>query len=342
MTKLPDGVTVDAASQYRFDQFLDKEFLLKVFSALQEMMGSQFSDYDWHIVSTHNTAVVPESADSPSPRKVLLFTSDESSSVPQHLSDRYFAIFKAYLPAELPGTNIFPLSLGYVGDVPTCTPPKPILDRSINVFFAGNLNESRIAFYCGLHPILRRLPTSAARNVLRGAAHARLRFLLDPAFSSVLSPSVLRFTDGFRKGFAPGEYGSLLNESKIVLCPKGFRSSETFRYYESMRAGAIVFSEPLPDTHFYRGSPAITVSDWRTALAIAEDILKDPARQVELQKSSIRWWQQVCGETATASYIAEVLRRLEASAKRKSIKASSGATRDDLSGAGCREERGEN
>src|SRR5690606_30233071 len=79
-------------------------------------------------------------------RKVLLYFSDEKGEDPAYFSDRYFAIFKSYLPRTSSSLNVFPLPLGYVKDVPEL-PTKPIDERKYNVFFRGNLNVNRLPFY---------------------------------------------------------------------------------------------------------------------------------------------------------------------------------------------------
>jgi len=37
-----------------------------------------------------------------------------------------------------------------------------------------------------------------------------------------LPGSYIKFTSGFKAGLSPQQYGSMLADSKIVLCPKGF------------------------------------------------------------------------------------------------------------------------
>ena len=87
----------------------------------------------------------------PEANKILFFISDELSSTSIGLRDKYLAIFKGYLPHEMPGTNIFSFNIGYAKDVPELG-TRSIAERHINVFFSGNLNESRIPLYIALHP----------------------------------------------------------------------------------------------------------------------------------------------------------------------------------------------
>jgi hypothetical protein len=83
----------------------------------------------------------------------------------------------------------------------------------------------------------------------------------------------------------------------------GARSPETFRHIEAMRAGAVVISQPLPDTHFYRGSPIVSVENWKEGIHRAKQLLNDPLALADLQEATINWWETVCSEAATASYM---------------------------------------
>lgn len=70
-----------------------------------------------------------------------------------------------------------------------------------------------------------------------------------------------------------------------------------------MRAGAVIISEQLPDTFFYRDSPIITVPDWQLGLDKAKKLLKQPDVLATIQTATIEWWEEVCSEKATAKYV---------------------------------------
>jgi hypothetical protein len=74
-----------------------------------------------------------------------------------------------------------------------------------------------------------------------------------------------------------------------------------------MRAGAVVVSGPLPDTHFYRGSPIVTVRSWMEGIARTKRLLSDPHELADLQAQTVAWWESVCSEDATARYMAKRL-----------------------------------
>lgn len=304
---MAENVLLDSASAYQWEALNETVFLKNFFKCLSCEMGNDFSRYTYYIFSSHEPSTVPHSADNRSRNKILFFISDESASIPVALRENYFAIFKGYMPYEMAGSNVFPFNIGYAKDVPGFKPP-PIRARPIDVFFSGNLNDNRIAFYSALHPILRHLPQPLAAKAFNKYRH-RLR----TSFEAVFPHSSIQFTNGFKHGLSPECYGDLLCKSKIVLCPKGFRSPETFRHIEAMRAGAVVLSEELPDTHFYRGSPIVTIANWREGLRTARKLLADPDNLIRLQKQTSDWWRNVCSEAATASFVASQIQLLRQS-----------------------------
>lgn len=311
--RLERNVFYDSASAYRWGDLNETAFLERVMAELKALMGDAYLEYAFFILSSHDPNVRPESVSDPSPRKVLIFVSDESASIPSGLQPHYLAIFKGYLPREVPGANVFPFNLGYVRDVPTY-PFKPVPDRPINVFFSGSLSVKRLDLYRSLHPLYGRLPESAARRALSMSSRRFGRWAFPTDLSRSLPGSVLQFTDGFKEGLSPAEYGRKLADSRIVLCPSGGSSPETFRHIEAMRAGAVLISEALPDTHFYRGAPILTVADWETGVEQARQLIDHEESLTEMQRDTLEWWDSTCSEAATARYVCDRLRDMSARA----------------------------
>jgi hypothetical protein len=311
MKELSPNVFYDPASTHQWADLNETAFLERVIEALRKGMGDAFTTHMFFILSARTPDVWPESASDPSPRKVLILISEESSSIPTALRSQYLAIFKGYLPRELPGSNVFPFNIGYVRDVPVF-PVKPVEERSIHVFFSGHLSSKRVQMYRAFHPVYKRLPGGAARGAFKLSRRRYGRWLVQHDLSRALPRSLVRFTEGFQHGLSRAEYGECLANSRIVLCPSGASSPETFRHLEAMRAGAVLVSEPLPQTHFYRGAPIVTVDDWRSGMATVRHLLEDEAALKELQRATIDWWQNVCSEAATAEYIQDSLTELTA------------------------------
>jgi hypothetical protein len=300
------NVLYDAASDHRWGELKQRPFLETVFAHLRDELGAAFDDYTFHVVSSHNPDVRPQSLDADGARKVLLWISNESAATPTALAPHYHAVFKTHLPAEMPGTNIFAFNIGYAGHPPR-REPTPMAERPINVFFSGQLTLDRRPLYCALHPVYGRLPSRVFDHVLSLRRRGFRRLYRDD-LSSAVPGSILRFTDFFMEGLSPAEYLRLLGECRIALCPPGARDPETFRHLEATRAGAVVVSLPMPSTHFYRGAPFVIVDDWRAGIARCRELLEDGERLADLQAATLRWWDEVCCERATARYVAECLR----------------------------------
>ena len=118
---------------------------------------------------------------------------------------------------------------------------------------------------------------------------------------------VVLFSDRFRGGLAPEEYARHLADSTLVLCPAGFQQPETFRHYEALRAGAVIVSEPLPDTILYRDAPFLAVTDWAQGLLEARRLADDLDRVSDMQGASRRHFERVLSPQATAERMARTM-----------------------------------
>ena len=290
-------------SHYPFYELNESEFIKKIFVELREMMGISFFDYEFFIFSNHDVSKKPHSVNFHSEKKkVLLYFSDEQGQNPKDFSDEYFAIFKSYLPKETALPNVFPLSLGYVKDVPEVA-VVPFEERVYNVFFSGNLNTNRIDFYRSLSCLKYLIPSK--KFVFKSLCNLLLKTKSD--FSNYFPDSIIKFNGKFRSGLNPLKYGEILVHSKVALCPKGFSSPECFRHYESIRAGCIVISEKLPDNELYRNSPIIQVENWDQGLEIVRGLLKNENKMKEIHLKTLAWWENKLSERATANYITHCL-----------------------------------
>ncbi|MBN1106653.1 MAG: hypothetical protein JXL84_24840 [Deltaproteobacteria bacterium] len=305
------NVYLDSRSAYSFLELNESEFILRVFLSLREMMGHAFTTTDFIVFSSHNPDELPGSLSSEKRRKrVLIFLSDETGGIPAHLSIHYSAVFKCYLPYDDGLDNIFSFPLGYVKGVPSAE-YKPLKVRKYGLFFTGNLNSPRIELYKQLS-ILKFFPSLLIRRLRRKSI---TRGILDRAigldFSHCFHNSFIRFTSSFKSGMGQVEYAQILADSRIALCPRGFRSSETFRHFEAMRAGCIIVSERLPRTAFYEHSPIVQIDDWKSGLRKASEILRSDALQEEMAIKTREWWEKRCSEESTARFILDKLDKPE-------------------------------
>lgn len=289
---------------YKYEQLLERDYLEAVYRCLCAELGCGMDDYEFLLWSAMGDGQYPTSTQSGIRNKrVLIHISDETSSVPLHLTGRFTAIFKCFLPREYPRESIYALPLGYTSGFPGGQ-VLPTLQRRFNVCFVGCLQENRF----GLLTVLSQLARSSQDHIAsdgtrtaedRSAPGAILRDL-----SNAFPQSFIQFTSGFAKGLDRTAYGTILRDSKIALCPAGWKSSETFRHFEAMRAGCILVSDVLPNTRIYRNAPIIQIRDWRSLDKIVSGLLSDTKRMAELQQMSLEWWTNVCSEKAVAAFIA--------------------------------------
>lgn len=302
-----NNIHYDQNSLYALDQLNEADYIESVLEHLVELLDSKFSNYNFFIYSNHGPGnPPPESVNYFSPKKkVLLYFSDEHGEDPSAFSESYHAIFKSYIGTPKEARNIFPLALGLVNDVPLY-PIVPINERKINVFFSGNLNQNRVALYKSLTSLDRLFP----ERLLTSTTGVKLLVNIKSDFSKRFEDSLILFNNGFKSGLSPSAYGETLSQSKVILCPRGYFSTECFRHYEALRAGCVVISERLPDNHLYKNSPIIQIDNWNDGLKQADKLLADKGKLIQLSQQGLDWWENVFSEKATANYIADRLNYL--------------------------------
>lgn len=304
-------VFLDPNSGHQWDDLIQRDFLAEIFQVLTERLSPEMQDIRFYVFSPLDAKQRPASADFVDERKVLIFLSDEADSVtPTALSSQYLAIFKPSMRTEMPGSNIFTMSLGLANGVPASF-PKPMAERPVDVLFTGNLNRNRYPLYFAFHPLLRRFPAFARNRLFHFLVRSPLRRLLRQDFSTTdTGRRIVTFTNGFGQGLSRNDYGRLLADSRIVLAPRGFVSAETFRHLEALRAGAVVVSERLPDTFLYRDAPIQCINDWHQGLLHVEALLRDPQRLQALQNAGLRWYEEVLSPRAEALRMMDTVRNV--------------------------------
>lgn len=302
------NVLYDNSSTYTFDILNESLFLEETFTMLSQLMKNEFEDYLFFILSSHDPSVIPSSITyKTKKKKILIFISEESGVTPQHLCQYYFAIFKSYIKTDkILEKNIFNFSIGCVNDVPEL-PIKPLNSRKYLVFFSGSLNDSRMHFYAAFIPWLNSKKRTFSGSFIN---HQKILVLLKSNFSKKFPSSYIRFTNGFKKGLKPETYGKLIADSKIVLCPKGSKSAESFRHNEAMRAGCVVVSEKLPKNHFYENSPIIQIDNWAEGLQKTSELLNNEVELIKISHATQMWWREKCSPKAITKYIYSSIQKI--------------------------------
>lgn len=134
------------------------------------------------------------------------------------------------------------------------------------------------------------------------------RYLICELFKKC-QPYHIHETSGFNSGILePSVYGSILRQSKFVLCPVGNCSLDTFRLYEALEAGAIPLTlytninQPFVRhlahywSHIFTDSPhnipLIMNHTWEQNVQVVEYYLAHPEQYLRVQCHVMTFWKK--------------------------------------------------
>jgi hypothetical protein len=101
-------------------------------------------------------------------------------------------------------------------------------------------------------------------------------------------------------------YAEILARCKISLVPRG-TCYDTYRFFESLKAGCVVICEHLPDVWFYQGHPGITIKDWRDLPRLLDRLLSDPELLERKSEEAIKFYNERCRQEVVAKRMVEFL-----------------------------------
>lgn len=206
-----------------------------------------------------------------------------TDNIPQKWRDNA-TIFKAYLLQEQEHGSVHSLPLGYNKKHKKLV-NRPITERPIDVFFAGNVcSANRRRHVSSVIDFFEKMPKQQ-------------RPYLD-----------FNITRGFNVGLDADTYSQKLHDSKIVVCPVGNVSVETFRHYEAMRSGAIVVSPKLPETKIYKDAAICQVEDWNKDVGnVIMDLLSDLDMLQLVQTRQQQTYDNRYKAESVAKYITDII-----------------------------------
>jgi hypothetical protein len=300
--------------KYKYEELQECESLDKLFHELQQAFGSEFEQYEFVLYSTNGSTNPPVPIKlTGDKKKVLIYISDEEMLAPYELCKDFVAIFKWHLPKDFKmERNIYPFPLAPSRGAEEF-PIIPINERPFNVFFSGNLNANRYPLYKEL-TLLKHIPDLPA-PIEKQAARVFSKIIksyFKTDLSDAFPDSCIKFKNGYLQGSVKA-FSQMLHDSKIAICPSGFKSPETCRHFEAMRAGCVVISPPLPEYYLYKDSPIVILDSWKNLRKTVESLLSSPDRLHDLQEKTLYWWENVCSEKSTALYIRDRVKDMERS-----------------------------
>jgi hypothetical protein len=197
---------------------------------------------------------------------VLIITGDEANDFPiERLQHENMIIWQATPKPGVPHPHVNRF-IG-CGTTPHMTKlPKERPEKDLGYYFAGQVTHTR-RFQC----------VSELRNLPGGE-------LLETA--------------GFTQGLAPEEYVAKMARARVVPCPSGPETPDTFRVFEALESGAIPIVDALSPSSdktgywqmlFGMDPPFPIIEDWSTLPGLIEyynDVYTAKSNEV------FAWWQQ--------------------------------------------------
>jgi Glycosyl transferases group 1 len=186
----------------------------------------------------------------------------------------------------------------------------PMCDRDLDYAFLGsvtyNANEKKW-FHAAMESpkeLARRVMCEGIQEVSRGDRWHGFLHATNDMKESISNPL---------------NYADILARSKISLVPRG-TCYDTYRFFESLKAGCVVICEPLPDLWFYEGHPGITITDWRDLPQLLDRLLSDPELLERKSQQGVKFYNERCAENVVADRMVKFLNlRLANKIRRESL-----------------------
>lgn len=208
----------------------------------------------------------------------------------------------AFPPSEWPTAvhrkpNICTLPWGSASLVDV--PMKPMKKRTQNYFFSGGITKGTdFGFRKWLSS-----PKIQARQDLVAAVTAMEAKHPELSSSQSVRVHVEQATGALDDN---RDYAERLMNARICLAPRG-SVADTWRYFEGLKSGCVVVTNPLPDEWYYRDTPAIQIQDWDELESVLLPLLADERRLQSLHEAALTHWQDVCGEQALGRFLARAI-----------------------------------
>jgi hypothetical protein len=203
---------------------------------------------------------------------------------------------------------IFDIPLGYGNQEER--PVTPIEERPTDLFFSGSVQHAPKPSWSLRHWIQnpKTISRTAMLKHLRKLQSRRPDLNVDVATTSEFAWNAIHYDKEEAGDMMDAEtYSRHMMNTKICVVPRG-TSLESYRFFEALRYGCVILSDPLPTRWFYDGSPAITLKNWRQLPEVANRILNNPAFLHEKHRAALSWWEEVCSEDAVGMFMASKVR----------------------------------
>lgn len=178
--------------------------------------------------------------------------------------------------------------------------PIPLMEREFDLAFLGSLNfqeaqQKRITKIIPHPKVLAR--DRMAENMRKVGPSVKVYAETSQAFEQSIQKD------------SNSDYVRAISNTKISLVPRG-TLYETYRFYESCKAGCVILCEPLPDVWCYEDHPGILIKDWNDLPEIVETLLADEALMKKKSSEAYEYWQKYYSPAASSVRVAEFILKL--------------------------------
>ncbi len=176
-------------------------------------------------------------------------------------------------------------------------PQRPMAERTLDTFFAGDIATPflRGDYRAWIPPS----KTLARRELWRALADLRKnsewRIELDD-----VRPDKAQAAASYTS------YSERMMNSRICVAPRG-SNWETYRFYEGLRAGCLVVTNPVAPEPFLRDAPVIIVDSWRELPRLLRRYARDVNTLEQYREAAVHWWRERLSEPVIARQLAQAL-----------------------------------
>lgn len=275
-------------------------YTYKIIIELKKILPD-FNNYLF-IFYNHNGTTLPISRNFKHDKKILFWEAGENKQQQfNKIKSDYLCIFTHYAKSH---GKIHSFPLGYFKNELNSDVIE-MSERFFNISFTGCLNRNRLSLASILSGKPKRYLISKLIN--------QKKKTLDTINSIVkldYNNDYFQFNEDFNTGLNTERYLYFLKNSKIILCPRGWLNTETFRMYEAMRYGCVVITEKLPNRDYYKNIPVIQVDNWKDGLKIARQLLQDKEKLAEMGKENQEFYKNHFDPKVVAKNISLLIKRL--------------------------------
>lgn len=197
-------------------------------------------------------------------------------------------------PQVVKQPQILRIPLGYQSQ--QIVPQRTMAERTLDTFFAGDVaspfHRNDYRYWVPPTKTLARRQLWRVLQQLHASGEWRIEL------------NNVRPEEGVAQGAAYQSYSERMMNSRICIAPRG-SNAESYRFYEGMRAGCMVLSNPYPDEPFLRAAPAVIVDDWRQLPELLRRYARDIDTLERYRAAGLAWWDTYCSEPVVARQLAE-------------------------------------